>query len=330
MKKFVFTMAFAAITLASCSNNEDAPQMPEEGLVPIQPSAVTDVLETSEGTRAEIAANAQASLLIWESKAAAANDAYFGANDAKYQTTVRLANVSGSPNTNLTLNPVRYYNAEATINSYIAGVYPQIETGVMTYAAGAKNVVTVAKQDGTLDVCAAVMKNGNKSNPFSATNGLLEFNHKTAKIVFKAKLDGTAVGNPQLTEIVINNAKVPSKLTFTTTGVTVADVAATALAKAYSNSTGMPLTTTAAAVSGTPLFIRPAATTGAGCITLTVKTISNNVVTTYADVPLTISGNQIEEGKQYEITLTFKQKEITPTVKVVPWIATVTGTSDVM
>lgn len=329
MKKFVFTMAFAAITLASCSNNEDAPQMPEEALVPIQPSAVTDVLETSEGTRAEIAPNAVASLLIWESTTASAATTVTG-SDAKYQSTVTLANVTGNNNANLNLNPVRYYNAEATINSYIAGVYPKIEAGVMTYAAGAKNVVTVAKQDGTLDVCAAVMKNANKSNPFSATNGLLEFTHKTAKIVFKAKKDATAVGDPKLTEIVINNAKVPSTLTFTTTGVTVADVAATALAKAYSNTTGMTLTTTAAAVSGTDLFIRPAATTGAGCITLTVKTKSGTVETTYANVPLTISGNQIEEGKQYEITLTFKQKEITPTVKVVHWSSTVTGTSDVM
>lgn len=330
MKKFVFTMAFAAITLASCSNNEDAPQMPEEALVPIQPSAVTDVLETSEGTRAEIAANAVASLLIWESTAAAANDTYFGANDPKYQSTVTLANVTGTNNANLTLTPARYYNAEATINSYIAGVYPKLEAGVMTNAAGAKNVVTVAKQDGTVDVCAAVMKNGNKSNPFSATNGLLEFNHKTAKIVFKAKKDATAVGDPKLTEIVINNAKVPSKLTFTSSAVNVTDVAATALAKAYSNTTGMTLTTTAAAVNGTPLFIRPGVTSGTGSITLTVKTKSGTQETTYTNVPLTISGNKIEEGKQYEITLTFKQKEITPTVKVVPWTATVPGTSDVM
>ena len=328
MKKFVFTMAFAAITLASCTSNEDAPQMPEEALVPIQPSIASNVmLPDNDGTRADLSTSDNLSLIGWEVNKLPANvaDADFAVTPTFSDAKVKLSKID-TPNSDLVMSPKKYYNANENIYTYLGGVYPAIGTGVTIN----KNVVTFNTKNGSLDVCTANILGGTKNLPFTSSNNLLQFVHKTAKITFEVKTDGSVAADTKLTEITLKGVQVPQSVTFKKSTVDVTAGAPTNLLAAYSGS--LPLTTNLTAATTNPLFIcgGNVGGTGTGYITVSAKTQLGTLVTTYTNKAITaVSGDKIEAGKHYKITLTFSQKEITPTVKVVDWGPVQTGNSSV-
>lgn len=329
MKKFVFTMAFAAVMLASCSSNEDAPQMPEEALVPIQPSIVSNViLPDNDGTRADLSTSDNLSLIGWEVNKLPTNvaDADFSGAPTFSDAKVKLTNITGTPNSDLAMSPKKYYNANENIYTYLGGVYPAIGTGVTI----SNNVVTFSTKNGSLDVCTAKILGGSKNVPFTSSNNPLVFEHKTAKITFEVKKDASVADNTKLTEITLNGVQVPQSVTFKKLTADVTPGSPASLLAAYSGS--LNLTTTAQAATTNPLFICAGTVggTAAGNITVSAKTQLGTLVTTYTNKAITaVSGNKIEAGKHYKITLTFSQKEITPTVKVVDWGTVQTGNSSV-
>ena len=329
MKKFVFTMALAATALASCTSNEDAPQMPEEALVPIQPSIVSNImLPDNDRTRADLTTSDNISLIGWEVNKLPANvaDADFAGAPTFSDAKVKLGNITGSANVDLAMTPKKYYNANENIYTYLGGVYPAIGTGVTI----SNNVVTFTTKNGSLDVCTAKILGGSKNAPFTSSNNPLVFEHKTAKITFEVKKDASVAANTKLTEITLNNVQVPQSVTFKKATADVTAGAPTGgLLPAFSGS--LDLNTTANPATTNPLFICGGTVggTAAGNITVSAKTQLGSTVTSYTNKAITIDGNKIEAGKHYKITLTFSQKEIIPTVKVVGWGTVQTGTSSV-
>lgn len=321
MKKILFLMVIAAVTLVSCRSSNDDPQS-QEDLVPIAPTVVSNLIaEASDQTRAGIAANAKASVVVWdlEKTTSSIADTDLSGN-APVTSEVTLANVTGTANTNLTLAPAQYYNANATFNAFLFGFYPAVgNEGVSLKTADSqKNVVEFATKDGSIDLCAAAMASANKNSTQQPT---LDFKHKTCWITFKVKTDGSTVAaNTKLTEIALTGAKVPGTMTLSKDGVSVAGVAPVSLNPAFSGT--QALTGTAEEAKTNDLFIMPASD---GSVKVSVKTELNSKETTYTDIALKkqngVDDLVLEEGKHYVITLTFSQQEILPTVKVTDWVA---------
>lgn len=317
MKKLIIPTAIAAIAFASCTSTEDEPK-PQGELVPIEPTVVSDLMaEANNETRSAInPSSSKIQVAIWESTTANFNDNLLKGNAPKLAT----ATLNGT-NTNLVLTNRQFYNAEPTIESHLFAYYPANESEGLTHGSTSNqyNIVTFGTKDGTIDVCASNVVSATKN---SASQPTLTLNHKTAWITFNVKTDGTSVtSGTKLKEITLTGAKVPATLTLTKAAATVAAGDPVNLKPAYSNSTGLNLTASAAPATTNNLYICPA---GAGTVKINAKTQLGTQETSYTGIDIKNGSNNlaIEAGKHYIITLTFSQKEIKPTVAVTSWTDT--------
>ena len=148
-----------------------------------------------------------------------------------------------------------------------------------------------------------VFAGGNKE---TTTDPVLDFKHLSAQIVFKVKTENEDVVVSDLQSITINNVNV-------VTGINLADYSATSTQKSVSVpiSESLVINSTEAVVAGDGVMITP----DRKDITITV--VADNV--TYENQAVTLSSANIEAGKSYIITLTFKRQGITVDAKVQAW-----------
>lgn len=320
MKKIFIPMVMAAVAFASCTSTEDEPK-PQGELVPIEPTVVSDLMVE---TRSAInISNSKIQVAIWESTSANFNDNLLKGNAPKLTT----ATLNGN-NADLVLTDKQYYNAESTIESHLFSYFPANGEEGLTHGSSTDNynIVSFGTKDGTIDVCASNVASANKN---SSSQPTLMLDHKTAWITFDVKTDGTSVtSGTKLKEITLSGVKVPATLTLAKAAATVAAGDPVDLKPAYTSSQGLILSGTAQPATTNNLYICPAA---AGTVKINAKTELGGQVTEYTGIDIQKDGSNlaIVAGNHYIITLTFKQKQITPTVTVSNWTSQ-SGTAEVI
>ncbi len=319
MKNLLFTSAAAALLLAGCSQNEPAVDpTPAEELVPIELMANVDTpaeIETKAGA-GPITAAVGVNIAGWEgtTQSLAAAPKWTNTN----QSVVLNAAASA-----ITLNPLRYYSADGSINTYVRAWYP---AGSANNNPAATGIVTFADTDGLNDVCVSNVLNGNKTTVIS---GNLTLNHLTSQLSFKAVKGTGMVDGTKITKIEIVGGTVPATLNLST-GAATASASKTLVAydKTSATASAFSVPATAAEVTGaSKMMIMPVANNTT--IKLNVTTLSENRSVTYSNVAVTTDGTKFEAGKAYAITITVQQKGIELKANITPWTAT-TGAATVI
>jgi len=184
-----------------------------------------------------------------------------------------------------------------------------------TYTAGSSSTApTVAWTiTGQQDIMSAQVTGGIAKNPVPANQQQpnFAFTHKLKQVTFKVKKDASFDDGVKLTSLKIIGAKTAATLSLSTGAVTWGST--TGNLTAYDNSTGQTITATATAVgtNGSPVMFEPGTS-------FKVRAVAGGV--TYADVTVTLSGtNAGAAGLSYEITLTFKRREITASASIASW-----------
>ncbi len=293
MKNLILSM-LALAALAGCTKSD--PATPEVSDAPV-PIRLNSGIELS--TKAPVTASATVAIGGWEKNGAVA---YTVA--PTWQSTATVAvNASAA---GITLDPVRYYNADNNIKSYIKGWYP-----AGTLSAGK---VTFTNTDGSVDALLAAEISGSKN---TVVNSALAFKHKTAQLVFKVEKGTGLESGTKIKSITVKNTALPTGFDLSKTPTDAGAVtwtAATALSVPNVTLAEIPTT---AAVAGNPVMVQPVANNTT--LKLKVETLVGGNTVTFDDVTFTTDGSKIEEGKSYTITLTFTQAEIKPKANITPW-----------
>lgn len=296
MKNIILSMLSVAM-LVGCSKNENIIDgEAANGLVPIKLNSGIEL-----ASRAAITTDATVQIGCWESSAGSAT--YTNTANWISSASVNVDNTAAA----ITLSPVRYYNADNGIKSYLKGWYP-----AGTFANGA---VTITNTDGTVDAILSNEVSGSKSTVIGTA---MNFEHLTAQLKFLViKGDGLATGT-KIKSITVKGASVPTAINLAkapadadaATWTAVTSLAVPALTEAEITGT--------ATAAGQELMIQPVSDN---------TTIKLDVVTslqgaadvTFKDVVVTTDDSKIERGKAYSITLTFKQSGVEPTARITDW-----------
>lgn len=336
-------MAALALIMASCSNDEETPEInPGEvtNAVPVQISQKVAGVETKAAVG--IGNDVNAVILMADKQNFSGftpnkenkldNQSKFAqdADRANYSTATFQAQATASKIENLTTTlyfPTQGGGGNKTV--YIAGVAPQ---GNVTATA-----VEFSDIDGLQDVMYAEAKEAtlNSSNTQTATPDL-EFKHKTTQLTFAAKLaeeltdtewDGKAV---TVKSITIQNAQLPQSLSFGAGTVNYAD-AASFVVKGISTT----LTKASAADVSSPVMVMP--TTNI-LVNLTLSV--GGTEKTYNNLPVLKDGSSDKlttvEGKSHKVTFTITAPKtpadataVTVNAKVVDWTVGDAGSVEV-
>ena len=181
-----------------------------------------------------------------------------------------------------------------------------------TYSAGSGSTApTVAWTiTGQQDIMAAQVTTGiAKAATGTQSQPAFAFTHKLKQVKFKVVKDASFEDNIKLTSLKIIGVKTAATLKLNTGSVTWGST--TGDLTAYNNSTGQTITATAA-VAGSAVMFEPGTS-------FKVRAVAGGV--TYADVTVTLSSLNAggSAGLSHEITLTFKQREITPSASISSW-----------
>lgn len=217
-------------------------------------------------------------------------------------------------NTDFTQDEPKYYPEDGT-DIYLVGVCPA-PTSVPT-----GNKVTFDLSTGDQDVVATVRLEGNKGKDKHITS--CTFNHLLTKLNFKGIADETYPNNKKLTKLTIKGCKISAELDLTKASDSWAldftgnatNITAFDKTTDTTNGVTIPEKNTAAAEI-TTVFVQPNATN------ITLDIIAGD--TEYQNIPITIKGTDgqagtAEEGKQYDITLTFSKESVTTTAELTKW-----------
>lgn len=300
--QILLSLLTAGVLLAGCSKSEneggEGPVHGDGQLVAIRlSSGIGDAAKA--GSKAPVTAEAPATVQIegWENTEA---EAYAGASTWQSTAAVTVSETAAA----ITLSPVQYYNADENIKTYIKGWYPAV--------ASADGEVTFTNTDGTVDVLYATEVSGDKNTEVDQP---LEFNHKSAQLVFKVvKGEGLAAGT-KIKTIKVKNTAIPTSLTLSSNTVNYTDMAELEVPNVTVAEIGET-----AAVAGDPLMVKPVDDNTT--VTLYIETTADDgstVAATYDDVTLTTSDGKLTEGSAYTVTLTFKQAGISLEANITPW-----------
>lgn len=287
MKK-VFLSMLALAALSACSNDDNNVN---DGPVPIRLGSGID-MEVVSKAPIDPAKNTQftASIVGWEAEQEPTS---FTGESKEWQTTITTT-ASVDAKDVPTWGTTQFYNQDEDINTYMIAWHPE---GTLT----GTNVSF--ENDGTKDAMVAEVVSGNKE---TTTDPVLDFKHLSAQIVFKVKTENEDVVVSDLQSITINNVNV-------VTGINLADYSATSTQKnvSVSISENLVINSTEAVVAGDGVMITPDRKN------ITITVVADNV--TYENQAVTLSSANIEAGKSYIITLTFKRQGITVDAKVQAW-----------
>ena len=293
MKKILLPVLAAAL-LAGCAKEGSNPA--NNGPVPIRLGSGIGMEVTSKAP-IDPAENSQftASIVGWEGKSAPAS--YTGSAKT-WQTTITTT-ASTTAIDVPTWGSTQFYNQDENVNTYMIAWHP---AGTL-----ADDAATVSfTNDGTQDAMIAQMVSGNKN---TETDPVLAFTHASAQIIFMVQTENAEVQVNKLQSITINDVKV-------ITGFDLSDYSAIASAAEQDVNVAIDL-------KGQSINHNNAIQAGAGVmiapdrkeITIDVQTDNIN----YLNQPVTLSSANIEAGKSYIITLTFKRQGITVDATVEAW-----------
>lgn len=336
-------MAALALIMASCSNDEETPEInPGEvtNAVPVQISQKVAGVETkaavgigNDVNAVILMADAQDFSGFTPNKENKLNNQSKFAQDAdraNYSTATFQAQATASKIENLTTTlyfPTQGGGGDKTV--YIAGVAPQ---GNVTATA-----IEFTDIDGLQDVMYAAAATATLGSAGSQTaTPDLEFKHKTTQLTFAAKLaeeltdtewDGKAV---TVKSITIQNAQLPQSLSFGAGTVNYAD-AASFVVKGISTT----LTKASAVDVSSPVMVMP--TTNI-LVNLTLSV--GGTEKTYNNLPVLKDGSSDKlttvEGKSHKVTFTITAPTtpdgataVTVKAKVVDWAVGDAGSVEV-
>lgn len=293
MKKILLPVLAAAL-LAGCAKEGSNPA--NNGPVPIRLGSGIGMEVTSKAP-IDPAKNSSftASIVGWEGENAPS--AYIGSTKA-WQTTITTTASTSVVNVP-TWGTTQFYNQNEKVNTYMIAWHPE---GTL-----ADDAATVSfENDGTKDAMIAQMVSGNKN---TTTDPVLEFTHASAQIIFKVQTENAEVQVNNLQSITINDVNV-------ITGFDLSDYSAIPSATAQDvnvaiDLNGQKINNTTAIEAGEGVMIAP----DRKDITIDVK--ADDIL--YDNQAVTLSSRNIEAGKSYIITLTFKRQGITVDATVEAW-----------
>ena len=304
--RILLSLLAAGVLLAACSKGENEGAAisgnDEEQLVPIRlSSGIGDA--SPAASKAPVTGNVSVQIEGWESSSAVSY-----ASASTWQSTATVS--TGASASSITLSPVRYYNANSNVTTYIKGWYPQ--------AASSNGTVSFTNTDGSVDALYASAVSGSKS---SAISNELVFNHQTAQISFKVQAGDGLADNTTLSSIKIKNAELPTGFDLTKTNAAeVVTYASAADLTVPGITTGATTISSTATSVGNAVMIKPISSK-----TFTIDVVTNNA--TYSNQTVTVNTNSIEAGTAYEVTLTFGQEGLSLQGNITPWVSkTGTGT----
>lgn len=203
----------------------------------------------------------------------------------------------------ITLVPTQYYHASSDYDTYIMGWYPVVE---------AANGVLTFKGDATEDIMVSNTVFGDKDDQIDEA---LTFTHLTSQLRFLVKKDGTADEGLTIKSIVLNGASAP--LTVTIPDGLVESV------QEFENGLDVPDITESeiladVAQAGGAVLISPVDNNTDITLDITIG-LPEGGEYVYEDVAFTTLDGKLAAGTAYDITMTFKQKEIVLTANIVPW-----------
>lgn len=292
------SLSIISLLLVGCMKNDSSTPSSEQCVISLG-ARVSHKVQIESRAAVSAGVKFTAAVAGWES--AAANADYTSAKAWLSTTAITASEDSGT----ITLNPVRYYNQDAKVKTYIKAWYP-----VGTLSDDGK-VSFEETPDGTVDV----MQTGEVvGSAIDAAGKNLTFTHPLSQLKFKVMGDASFAG-VKLVSIKVKNAQLPTGLDLSadavvygaTTNVAIPDIAAT-----------QSIPTTAALV-GSPVMIKPFASN-----VFKIEVATSDA--TYKDVTVTIDKDSaFVPGKAYTITLSFAGTELGVSAGVTPWDDSGTG-----
>lgn len=293
MKKILLPVLAAAL-LAGCAKEGSNPA--NNGPVPIRLGSGIGMEVTSKAPIDPAKESSfTASIVGWEGES---EPSAYTRNARAWQTTITTT-ASTSAVDVPTWGTTQFYNQNEKVNTYMIAWHPK---GTL-----ADNATTVSfTNDGTQDAMIAQMVSGNKN---TTTDPVLEFRHASAQIIFKVQTENAEVQVNNLQSITINDVNV-------ITGFDLSDYSAIASTTEQDvhvtiDLKGQKINNTTAIEAGEGVMIAP----DRKDITIDVK--ADDIL--YDNQAVTLSSTNIEAGKSYIITLTFKRQGITVDATVEAW-----------
>ncbi|WP_455585036.1 fimbrillin family protein [Bacteroides sp.] len=298
------TIVFSAVAMAlvsSCTSSEiDEIVNKNNEPVAIQLSAGVQA-NVVAGTRAEITTGSKfkPTILGWEAKT---TPDYTTSTPWVASTAEDIDGAASS--TAITLNPVKYYNADADINTFMKAFY--VSDVTPTVVTDKAYQYTFENTDGAKDILLSNVISGNKT---TATILNFSFKHPLSQVSFKV-IAGTGLADgTTLTSITLKNVELPVGLDLSgdDASITYADAADLNV-----SNISVPVIDKTEVVAGDPVMIAP------------ISELKLDIVTstgTFKDVIVKLKDDAtaLLAGTAYTITLTFNQKAITGTASVEIW-----------
>lgn len=290
----------AGVLLSGCSKNE-ANDLSDGGRAAIRlGSGVAMVSKAPVATGTSFTAG----IAGWENTTA---ETYAAA--PSWNTTIQTT-ADAAEGQAVTWTVQQYYNADEGTATYMKAWYP---AGTLSGTS-----VVFENTDGSVDALLAPVVSGTK---LDKDGKVLAFAHQTAQINFKVQAGAGLAENTTLRSIKIKNAQLPTGFDLTkemTDAVTYGETADLTVPGITADA--VTIAETASPV-GNPVMIKPI--TGN---TFSIDVETNNA--TYTGKTVTITGENIEAGTAYDVTLTFSQSEITLKATVTDW-KTATGSAEI-
>lgn len=336
-KLFLTGSLILAAGLESCTSDNDPNAPAKEGNEPVAISLGSTVNTASNViSRAPVASgNIQIGIAGWEKEVSGnynTGDPQETFSAGALWTAKASCDVSSTDAKTVTWasNEQQYYNANEKIKTTMKAWYP---VGTVS---DDKKTVTFDNTNGEVDPLWATPIWGDKWNNGTANEFVttaiaknLQFAHPTAQIKFSIKAgDGLHAGTT-LSSITLEDVQIPTGFNLCAAAnqaVTYATAVDLAVPGYTTDSQTINSYTTTAKSVGNPVMIKPI--TG-NKFKVTVKTKCNGVITTYENKDVTVNTTNIEAGKAYTITLTFKQQGIELTAAVTAW-ENQTGSASIM
>lgn len=296
----------AMAAMVSCTSEgilDDETPDNSKGLVPIKLSASIIGVET-KGAVDKTMEITDVAILKAETTTTDLSSFTWATANVTTKTGTIAANTGAISLTDGTL----YYPTDPNSSAVIGAFYPKASATV------SNGTVTFAKDDiksGDKDIMWAGKQNGNKT---TSTSLALSFSHKLSQLQFKFVKDASFSSAAKVDQIVIKGTKLPASMSLEdgtiTYETTASDITVSNLAIDLATVTNPVIVLVQPSVSG---------------ITLDISLDDGTKIENVA-----IQSLSTAESSAHEVTLNFKQKEISATATIGKWETGSTGSAEVI
>lgn len=306
MKTLVLSMisiaaTVAAMTACTSESGNDPINEIEKGS---EINITANVLKAEVETKAAVTGNALTGVQILRKDAQPAE-----VGTTNWGTTpieVDIVNTSS----NIFDTQKQYYKPTGE-NAYFIGFYPKGTVDAL-------GVVTFTNITGKEDVLLSNELNAGARGSVAASPELT-FKHKLALIKFTFKQGANYPADDQVTSLTVKGAELPATMKLSDGSITYTADKKTAGISAFTGGTYVITTSGSTTNDADALMIEPGKD-----ITLDITT--NNGSFTVSKVKINSSDSEkTDEGKQYNITITFNAKEASANATINPWDAEIAG-----